>query len=191
MDLKETLGIASIVVGFAGYVPYLHGMAKGRVHPHVFSWLVWTLLTGIGFMLQMQDHAGPGAWVTGFTAFVCAIVTAWSLKVGEKTITGSDWAAFIAALVTIPLWLGAHSPLMAMVLITMIDSLAFWPTFRKSWWKPWDEALPEYWAAVIKFGLALFALSHVTIVSALYPAALVVLHLAFIVMAGLRRKALS
>jgi hypothetical protein len=191
MDIKTTLGIISVVVGLVGYIPYLRGMYKGTVHPHVFSWLVWTLLTGIAFLLQLQDGAGPGAWVTGLTALICGGITIWSFKVGEKIITRSDWAAFIAALTAIPLWLAAQSPLLAIVLITVIDTLAFWPTFRKSWWKPWDEALSEYWAAVIKFGLALFALNNITIVTTLYPAALVFLHLAFIFMAVLRRRALT
>jgi chromate transport protein ChrA len=191
MDIKDFLGLAASILALGGYVPYLIGMYKGQVHPHVFSWLVWGLLTGIGFMLQMSAGAGPGAWVTGVTAIICVIITIWSLKVGEKNITRSDWAAFIASLAAIPVWLSADNPVLAMVLITVIDGMAFWPTVRKSWMKPWDEALSEYVVATIKFGIALFALSQVTLVTALYPAALVVMHAAFIVMALWRRRVLS
>jgi hypothetical protein len=190
MDIKEMLGLAASVLALGGYVPYLIGMYRGWVHPHLFSWLVWSLLTGISFFLQTGDGAGPGAWVTGVTAVLCVFITLWSIRVGEKNITRSDWTAFIAALAAIPVWLAAGSPLLAMVLVTAIDALAFWPTFRKSWMKPWDEALSEYVVATIKFGIALFALEHISVVTALYPAALVFMHAAFIVMALLRRRAL-
>lgn len=191
MDLKEFLGLAATIIALVGYVPYLLGMYRGSVHPHVFSWLVWALLTGISFFLQMGAGAGPGAWVTGITAIICIIITMWSLKVGEKNITRSDWAAFLASLAAIPVWLGADSPVLAMVLITIIDMLAFWPTFRKSWWKPWDEALSEYWTASIKFSIALFAMDQFTLVTALYPAVLVFMHLAFIAMAVMRRRVIA
>lgn len=191
MDYKDALGLAASLIALGGYVPYLRGMYRGTVHPHVFSWLVWTILTGLGFFLQTSEQAGAGAWVTGVTAVTCLIVTVWSLKVGEKNITRGDWAAFIAAMAAIPVWLAADSPVLAMILISLIDALAFWPTFRKSWMKPWDEALSEYWAAVIKFSIALFALDQITVVTALYPASLVVMHAAFIGLALWRRRALA
>lgn len=191
MDYKEVLGFAASIIAILGYIPYLFGMYRGRVHPHVFSWLVWTLLTGIAFFLQLSQGAGAGAWTTAVTAVAGLFITIWSLKVGEKNITRSDWLSFIAALTVIPIWLAADNPVLAVVLITLIDTLAFWPTIRKSWWKPWDEALSEYWTASIKFTIALCALEQVNLVTALYPAALVFLHFAFIVMALLRRKALA
>lgn len=188
MDYKEILGLAAGTLSLCGYAPYLLGMYRGWVHPHIFSWLVWSILTGIAFILQIQGGAGPGAWVTGVTAFMCIVVTVWSLKVGEKGITYSDWAAFLASIAIIPVWLEADNPLWAMILITVIDTLGFWPTFRKSWMKPWDEALLNYVISTVKFGIALFALHQVTVVTALYPVALVIMHAGFIAMALVRRK---
>ena len=55
------LGLASVIIGFVGYVPYLWGMYQGKVRPHAFTWLLWGLLTAIAYAAQLSDHAGAGS----------------------------------------------------------------------------------------------------------------------------------
>jgi len=40
MDIKVTLSIIGIALTFAGYVPYIRDIFKGKTKPHVFSWFV-------------------------------------------------------------------------------------------------------------------------------------------------------
>jgi hypothetical protein len=180
--MPEVYGSLSVVIAIASYSPYFIATLKGTNKPHVFSWLLWSLLTWIAFAIQLISGAGPGAWASAVTAFCCIVIAAASLKHGEKTITRSDWAAFIAGILTIPLWIATKDPTASAFLVTAIDLLGFYPTFRKSWHRPREEMAFTHSASIVKHALALGALEIVSIPTALYPAALL---LANIFLAGM------
>lgn len=76
----------------------------------------------------------------------------------------------------------------AVILITIVDMIAFFPTFRKSYHKPQEETLSEYGLAALKFFISLFALSSFNVSTILYPISLVVTNGAFVAFAWVRRK---
>ena len=193
--MKDVLGTVAVGIAFIGYVPYLWAIWKGKTRPHAFSWTIWGILTAIAFAAQWVDGAGPGAWVTGVTALTCFIIVIVALFTGRKQTKGhyhkSDVLSFIAALAAIPLWYLTNSPLWSMILVTIIDALGFYTTFRKSYVNPNEELLFAYLMSALKFVVALMALENFTIITALYPFSLVVMNGAFVVMLLWRRKALS
>lgn len=191
MNTQEIIALISIAIGVWSYAHYGIAIYQGKTRPHVFSWFVWGLLTGIAWAAQFHEKAGPGAWVTGSTALVCFAIAFVSLRVGEKNITRSDWWTFCAALAAIPLWYFTNNPLWAVLLITAIDALAFYPTFRKSWLKPGEEAILAYGLSALKFGFSLLALENFTFTTSFYPASLVVMNGVFVVMVLIKRKAIA
>ncbi len=94
MDYRVGLGVIATVMALISYVPYIRDMVAGRTKPHAFTWLVWASLTAIAFAGQISDGAGPGAWVTGFTATVSFAIFAVALRHGEKDIAPMDWIAW-------------------------------------------------------------------------------------------------
>jgi hypothetical protein len=191
IDYKIILGIVATIVGFIGYVPYFRDIFKGKTKPHVFSWLVWAILTGVAFVAQLVDNAGPGAWVTGTTAIICLIVAILALTKGEKQITRLDWFCFTASLTGIVLWIATDNPLLAVIVVTITDAIAFIPTFRKTYHKPYEETVVEYALGSLKFLLGIFALESLSITTWLYPASLVFMNGLFVVMAMVRRKQIN
>jgi hypothetical protein len=183
----DLFGIISVVVALVAYPPYLKSVLQKRTKPHVFSWVIWTLLTWIAFAIQVFSGAGPGAWATGFTAFCTTIIAIVSLRHGEKNITRSDWATFIASLLTIPLWIAAKDPTASAILVTVIDCFGFYPTFRKSWHKPHEEFVTTHFLSLIKHALSIFALTTISIPTAFYPAALLVMNILLVGMIAGRR----
>lgn len=188
MTQAEFLVYLAIGIGLASYIPYFISISKGITKPHAFSWFIWGLLTTIAFFAQIAGGAGYGAWVTGFTAILCYAIVATALFKGEKEIVRSDWITFTAALLTLPVWYVTKDPLAAIILITIIDALGFYPTFRKSWRKPFEEMPFAYALSGLKFLIALFALEQFTTTTALYPFSLVVMNWIFVVMVMWRRK---
>lgn len=188
MGFKELLGLLAVALGFYSYIPYLAGMFRGRVTPHVFTWFIWGLITAIGYAAQLSDNAGPGSWVMVFTAAACFIITILSLKWGEKTITKSDWCSFLIALAAIPLWILTDNPLWSVVLISLIDLCGFYPTVRKSWIRPWSESIPVYLLCSVKFALSLLAMDNLTWTTGLYAASMVLVYGAFTGMLLIRRR---
>ena len=191
MDAAEILGWTAAALGLLGYVPYFISMLRNKTKPHAFSWLVWGILTAIAYFAQTADGAGAGAWATGFTAIACFIIVLFAIFKGEKNITRSDWIAFLTALTAIPVWYATKDPLWAIVLITIIDMIAFYPTFRKSWHKPHEEEPLAYGISGLKFFIAILALENLTVTTALYPLSLVLMNWIFVTMVFWRRKAMA
>ena len=150
------------------------------------------MLTAIGFFAQLSDNAGPGAWITGISAaFTFFIAIIGYIKRSEITITRTDTITFVAALTSIPLWLVTDTPLYSVILITIIDAIAFYPTFAKTWHRP-DQELPfQTIMAALKFILSLFALNNYTIITVLYPLSLVIMNTGFLIVLYGRRWALK
>lgn len=191
MDYKLILGIITVVIAFISYIPYFRDIFKGKTKPHAFSWLVWSVLTGIGFVGQVADNGGAGTWVTGVSALICIIVFFLALFKGEKEITRTDWLSLFGAGIAILLWIVVDQPIISIILITLIDALGFAPTFRKSFHKPQEETVITYTFSAIKFFIALFALDTFSILTVLYPASLVVMNGLFVIMIIIRKRQLK
>lgn len=189
--MKQFLGILAVIIGFIGYVPYFRTIFNGKTKPHAFTWLVWGALTAIAFGGQIAGDGGAGAWVTGFTAFISFTIFGLALARGTKDFPMSDWLCLGGCVVALVLWAVTDNPLSAIILITVIDALAFAPTFRKSYSKPHSEPAFTYALSGLKFLIALFALQEVSMVTVLYPASLVLANGAFVLLLVIQRRRLA
>jgi len=167
---NNVLGWISVILVLSGVVPYYYSIFRGNVKPHVFSWLIWTIVSGISFAAEISDHAGPGAWSTGIASFNCFLITVISIFKGEKDFSSGDIAALLCALLSLPIWQLTHSPLASVIIVTFIDVIGFYPTIRKSYSKPFEEDVFMYFATALNYIIALLAIQHWTIVTWLYPA---------------------
>ena len=90
MELKTYLGILPVALAVPSYWLYIRSIYKGATVPHMYSWLIWSILAGIGFAGQVSGDAGPGAWNTGITAVVCFIIFIIAIKKGDRKLTILD-----------------------------------------------------------------------------------------------------
>lgn len=187
MDYKIAISILSSVLVFVGYAPYIRDIVKHKTHPHVFTWIVWTLATAITSGLQIYGGAGVGVWATISITFVCFSIFILSLFYGTKDITKSDALFLVLALLSLGLWIFAKQPVLSIILIVTTDILGFIPTVRKSWNQPYSETLSTYQITAFRHGLSIFALQQFNILTVLYPIAWVAANAAFSVMLMIRR----
>ena len=87
---KEIFGYLSLIFALMSYAPYMWSTWKGKTRPHVFTWVIWTLLMTIGTAGQYAGGAGPGAWSTTFTAISCFTIAILAVRQGDKNITRHD-----------------------------------------------------------------------------------------------------
>lgn len=189
--MKEMLGVVAVVIGFIGYMPYFRTILSGKTKPHAFTWFVWAVLTGIAFATQVAGNGGAGAWVTGFTALICFVIFGLALVKGVKDFPLADWLCLAGCIVATALWAITKQPLIAVILITLIDAVAFIPTVRKSFKAPNSEPIFTYSLSTLKFMIAIFALAEISMITVLYPASLVLANGAFVVMLIVQRKRLD
>lgn len=190
MSYREILGIVAVIITIVSYLYYLRDIFRKRTKPHMFSWLVWSLLTGIAFFGQVAGGAGAGAWVNAFSTLFCIFVFILSFKYGSSDIVFLDWICLFGSFVAILLWIITKGPLISIILVTITDALGYIPTFRKSFHRPHEEMAFSYFLGGLKNVFALFALSTVSVVTALFPVYLVIANWAFVVMVLVRNKQL-
>ena len=192
VSTQDVLGALAVALGLFGYFFYVRGIVRGTVKPHAFTWFVWALLTTIAFAAQVVDDAGPGAWVTGVTALCSFGFAAVGLgKSSREHIAKSDWYFFAGALAAIPVWLLTGNPLWSVIIITIVDAVAFAPTIRKGYHHPETESVGTYALSGIKFVIGLFALTNITWITTLYPASLVLANLGFVIVLLWRRRVVA
>lgn len=188
---QEIFGLASFAISLWGSTVYITSIFRGETKPHVYTHLVWGIVTAIAFFAQVFGNAGPGAWATGLTAATCLFQSGLALKYGEKSITQTDKFALLTAGVAIAAWVVTKDPLLSVILSSLINLVAFYPTCRKSWLKPREENLTAYNIANIKIALSIVAITNFTMVTMIYPITCIVVNVAFVALCLWRRQVLS
>ena len=188
---QEIIGAVAFLIGLVGSVLYIVTILQHKTKPHLYTWLVFGILTSIAFLAQVHEHAGPGVWTTGMTAFSCIVTALLALKYGTKDIHKTDKIALAVSLVSILPWLVMDDPLWSVVLISLIDCVAMIPTLRKSWNKPNEENITTYGIANLKTVLSLVALTNFNLTTVLYPVAITLVNFALIFLCLWRRRILA
>ncbi len=189
--MKEVFTAIGIVITFISYVPYFRDIFSGKTKPHAFTWLIWATLTGIAFFAQLIDGGGVGSIVLGLTALISVFIFVASLKVGRKNIESVDWYFLAGSIVAIGLWFVTDDPLLSVILVTIIDAVAFAPTFRKAWKDPGSETTITFALSAVKFVFAILGLETYTVVTVLYPLSLVLANSLFVAMLIYRKRTLG
>lgn len=191
MEIQSIITAFGIILSFLGSAIYIKSIINGKTKPHFYTHFVWAILTFIAFYAQIVDKGGIGSWITGVTTLTILFTALLALKFGTKDVTKSDKIILAATLLAIIPWLMTSNPLWSVIMVTLIDVVAYYPTIRKSWHKPHEEALMSYTIGAIKFLLSILALENITIITALYPLAIVTANTFLISMCLWRRKNLE
>lgn len=172
MTPKELLSALAILVTLGAFYPYIRGILAGRITPHVFSWVIWGSTTLVVFFAQLHAQGGAGAWAIGVSAVITIFIALLAYaRRADVSITTLDWAFFLAALSSLPLWYVTADPLWAVVVLTVVDLLGFGPTVRKAYRRPQRESLPFFGLFLLRNGLVILALEHYSLTTVLFPAA--------------------
>lgn len=192
MSCKELLSSIAIALTLAAFAPYIHGILKGSVRPHVFSWVIWGTTTFVVFLAQLEGRGGAGAWPIGVSGVLtlCIAVLACA-KRSDVEITRIDGLFFIAALSSLPLWYFTSDPLWAVVVLTTVDILGFGPTLRKAYAFPNSESMTFYGLFLARNLLVLLALEHYSATTVLFPAVVAAACGGVITVIAFRRRAIE
>jgi len=189
MTIKFFLSSLAIVLTAVAYLPYIRSIQQGQTRPHVFSWFIWGISTFVVFLAQLADKGGAGAWPIGLSGLITIYVAALAyrqMKVFD--ITAMDWCFLVVAISSLPLWYWTADPLWAVVILTTIDVLGFGPTFRKAYHHPFEEQLLFFVLMTIRNFLVILALENYSLTTVLFPAAVNIMCVLFIVMVVYRRR---
>lgn len=149
---KEFFGAIALILTFVAFYPYIRGILRNEIRPHVFSWFIWGAGTVVVFTAQLTDGAGIGAWVIGVSGLITLSVAVLALKKsGDTNIVKMDWVFLILAGSALPLWFITETALSAVIVLTVVDLLGFGPSIRKVYVAPprrkcnvlWDRCVTK------------------------------------------------
>ncbi len=172
--MKIIFAIVGALLAVAGNIPYLVDMVKKRIQPHPYTWFVWSIVSGVTFFGQVAKGAGVAAITFGISEIFTIIIFLFSLRYGFKNIPKNDSYFLVAALLGIVPWIILKDPTWSVIIMVIIDLVAFIPTLRKTWNKPKTESPILYGSNVLRHGFALLALSSYNIATMLHSISMII-----------------
>lgn len=171
---KEILVILASVLVLVGNIPYLRDVVKGKVKPHPYTWLVWTIVSCVIFFGQLAKGAGIGAIPTAVSELFTIIIFLFSLKYGFKNPPKSDKYFLALGILGIIPWIITKDPTISVIIVVSIDLIAFIPTFRKTYCHPKSETPLLYGTNVLRHSLVLGSLGAYNIATMLHSIAMII-----------------
>jgi len=147
---------------------YLHSLLQGETKPHIYTILLYVIITGIIFYSQIIAWAGFGSIYVGITCLFWMIIFILSFWYGIKDITITDKISLVFALISIPLWYVSWDPLLSVILLIIVDIFSSYPSVRKTYVNPYSENLFAFVIEFIWISFSILALAQINFLSAGY-----------------------
>lgn len=172
--MKIAFAIVAALLAVGGNLPYLRDILRGRVQPHPFTWLVWTIVSCVIFFGQVAKGAGIGALPTAASEIFTVIIFIFSLRYGFKKVTTTDKVFLAVALLGIVPWVLTKDPTVSVVIVVLIDLTATLPTIRKMWRHPETEVPLLYGTNVVRHLMALVSLQAYSVATVLHSVSMII-----------------
>ncbi len=167
LEIKNIFSVVAAILGVVGFLPYLRDVYRGITKPHVYTWFVWLITQSIAIAAAFR---GGGGLILNLAVglFFMFIIFLLSFKKGTKNITKSDTVVLVSALVAIVVYFQLDKPLLAVIMVSLIDFLGYIPTFRKTFEEPWSETVGTWAVFVVSNILAIVALQEYNFLTVTY-----------------------
>ena len=176
--IKVILAVIAAVLAVIGNISYLKDTVRGKVVPHPYTWFIWSIVSMTTFFGGLMKGAGIGALPTGIAEGFTIIIFLFSLKHLFRGRAGhirkiDNYFLAIALLGLIP-WALTKDPTMSVIVVVVIDVIAFIPTLRKTWAQPDTEKPLLYGMNVSRHILTLFSLGAYNIATMIHSIFMIV-----------------
>lgn len=178
LDFKIIFVIIASLLAIIGNISYLKDTIKGSIKPHPYTWFIWSIVSMTTFFGGLAKGAGIGAIPTGiaeaFTIiiFIFALIYYFKGKAGHIRKIDNYFLA-IALIGLIP-WAITKDPTISVIIVVLIDIVAFLPTLRKTWRHPHTEKELLYEMNVSRHVLTLFSLGSYNIATTFHSIAMII-----------------
>jgi hypothetical protein len=190
MNYKIIFGLISTVIGVISFFPYLKDIFAKKTKPHIYTWLIWSIIQGVGVVAMIIGGAGAGSWALIIGTIFVFFIFLLSFKYGTKNITKFDTVCLIAAIITIIIWVIQKDPLISVILVCIIDFTGFIFTYKKIYKEPESETISLYFMYALSNMFALLAMNQYTIITSLYTTFLLCANSFCVLLLIVRRKQL-
>jgi hypothetical protein len=169
VSIGELAGLIAGILALAAFVPYIIAILRGSTRPNRATWFIWTV---VGLLLATSYYSSGARhtlWAAASYVVGPFVVAVLSIKFGEGGWTWFDRLCLLGAGASVPLWWLSGSPLVALVINLVIDTLGTLPTIRKSYYNPQREDRTAWALGLAGATVNLFAIEAWSFEIAAYP----------------------
>lgn len=187
-DFKLIVSLIATALIVYAYISYFKDIFLKRTKPHLYTWLVWAITQGTATVAIWQGGGNYAIFGFAIGTILVVAVFLFSFKYGTKNIKKIDTIMLISALLAIIVWWKLESPLLAVLMVSVIDGLGYAPTFRKSFEEPWSETLSFWFIQAIINILIIISIAEYNLQTVIYPAVLAAANIGVWSICFFRRK---
>jgi len=187
--LFAILAILAFVGG--GFLPYIRDIFLKKTQPHVYSWLIWVITQGTAVAGLWYGNGGWGTIIMVISVTFVFFVFLLSLKYGTRNITKGDTILLVASFLAIVVWWQLHNPLLAVVMVSIIDFVGYFPSYRKTFAEPWTETPFSWMAFSVANIFGMLALSQYNLLTLTYLITITIANVILLIICLLRRRVVS
>ncbi len=174
--IETVLIIIAIIFALIGNGRYLIDVLKGKTKPHPYTWLIWSIVSGVVFFGQLVKGAGIGAIPTFVAEIFTIIIFFFSVRFGFRNIPKKDHYFLALALIGMIPWALTKDPTISVIIVVLIDVVAFTPTLQKTWKYPASETSSLYGMNVLRHMITLFLLESYNIATMIHSIAMIIIN---------------
>ena len=173
-NLPAVIAVVAGVLNVIGFVPYMRDILRRKTKPERAMWWIYAVLYGVLFAAQVDAGAGWLVWVTAAYIVSSVVIAILSIWYGYGRLHKRDMISLGIAVAGLVLWQLSDRPLVAIVLVIIVDFAGFWLTLVKTWHAPHTETLISWQLAFVTAVLSIFSVGARTLDVLIYPAYAVV-----------------
>ncbi|UTX50997.1 hypothetical protein KI440_02205 [Candidatus Saccharibacteria bacterium TM7i] len=187
VEFSQIIAGIAVCLVLAAYIPYMFDIVKGRVAPHPFSWLIWSMTATSIFFLQTTNGSGAGAYGTATVAVCASIIFVLAFRANKVKIRPLDITSLLLAVVGIILWIFVKQPSLSIAILLTVEVIGFIPTLLNGWREPYKDSITLWSVNGMRQGLGLAAVQNHNFVTVLNPIVWITLCAGYVLTLSYRR----
>jgi len=188
MNIKIILTIIATIIGIVAFFPYIRDIVQLKTKPHAYTWLIWAITQTTAVVGILHGGGGLGSLNLMVGTLFVIFIFLFSLKYGSRNITKGDTIILVAAFCAVLFWWQLDRPILAVIMVSIIDVLGYVPSLRKSYQEPWSETLVSWMLFSLSNVFAILALSEYNLLTVTYLIAITLANLSIFLLCFLRRS---
>ena len=161
LSLAHWLVILSTVLSLSGSFTYIRDMFRGKSKPNLVTWGLWAfaplIATGAALSASADIWATVRIFMSGFGPLLIFLF-AFIVPQSYWKLSKFDFACGGLSLIALFAWLGANSPVLAILLAATADLLATLPTIIKAWKYSETETVYTYFIGLFTASIVIPAI---------------------------------
>lgn len=163
-------------ISVLGAISYIRLVLAGEAQPNLVTWSMWAIAPLTAFVIELQEGVGVSSTMTLIIGLIpCAVLLAgWHSKSMIWKLGPFDLACGFLSVVGLIVWLASDQATLGLLAQVTADTVAAFPTLRKSFFTPESEGQGPYLTGTLNAGLTMLTLHHWTTAEVAFPLAIFV-----------------